>query len=117
MFPKRYRHLRIWDTSQIEQQLFPITNRQYIFAHTRQQGNQPGTIHDACGDPIRGIAFREVKGDDAFLMSLAHPTTYMPPRKFEKTENSVIVNGIEVLRKINKKIINYKYNYYWELQK
>jgi hypothetical protein len=116
LFPKRYRHLRIWDTSQTEQQLFPITNRQYIFAHTRQQRNSPGTIHGACGDPINGIAFREVKGDDAFLKSLAHPTTYMPPRKFEKTENSVIVNGIEVLRKINKKIINYKYNYYWELQ-
>jgi hypothetical protein len=44
----------------------------------------------------------------------------MPPRKFEKTEDSVIVNGIEVLRKRkSKKIMRWrgnKYNYYWELQ-
>ena len=45
----------------------------------------------------------------------------MPPRKFEKTENSVIVNGVEVLSKrTSSKTMQWrgnKYNYYWELQK
>ena len=78
-------------------------------------GGTPGTVHNASGKK-EGIKFREVKGDDADIKALGFPSLYMPPRKFEKTENSVIVNGIEVLRKINKEIIGYKYNYYWELQ-
>ena len=121
LFSQRYRHLKLWHLYSNDQALsMNVTGRNFFFGHTAQMGNTPGTIHTASGEK-HGIRFREVKGDDADIKALGFPSLYMPPRKFEKTENSVIVNGVQVLRKrISSKTMTWrgnKYNYYWELQK
>ena len=121
LFSQRYRHLKLWHLYSNDQALsMNVTGRNFFFGHTAQMGNTPGTIHTASGEK-HGIRFREVKGDDADIKALGFPSLYMPPRKFEKTENSVIVNGVEVLSKrTSSKTMQWrgnKYNYYWELQK
>ena len=121
LFSQRYRHLKLWHLYSNDQALsMDVAGRNFFFGHTAQMGNTPGTIHTASGEK-HGIRFREVKGDDADIKALGFPSLYMPPRKFEKTENSVIVNGVQVLRKrISSKTMTWrgkKYNYYWELQK
>lgn len=121
LFSQRYRHLKLWHLYSNDQALsMNVAGRNFFFGHTAQMGNTPGTIHTASGEK-HGIRFREVKGDDADIKALGFPSLYMPPRKFEKTENSVIVNGVEVLRKrTSSKTMQWrgnKYNYYWELQK
>ena len=99
LFSQRYRHLKLWHLYSNDQALsMNVAGRNFFFGHTAQMGNTPGTIHTASGEK-HGIRFREVKGDDADIKALGFPSLYMPPRKFEKTENSVIVNGVEVLRK------------------
>ena len=121
LFSQRYRHLKLWHLYSNDQSLsMDVAGRNFFFGHTAQMGNTPGTIHTASGEK-HGIRFREVKGDDADIKALGFPSLYMPPRKFEKTENSVIVNGVEVLSKrTSSKTMQWrgnKYNYYWELQK
>lgn len=121
LFSQRYRHLKLWHLYSNDQALsMNVAGRNFFFGHTAQMGNTPGTIHTASGEK-HGIRFREVKGDDADIKALGFPSLYMPPRKFEKTENSVIVNGVEVLSKrTSSKTMQWrgnKYNYYWELQK
>ncbi len=121
LFSQRYRHLKLWHLYSNDQALsMDVAGRNFFFGHTAQMGNTPGTIHTASGEK-HGIRFREVKGDDADIKALGFPSLYMPPRKFEKTENSVIVNGVEVLSKrTSSKTMQWrgnKYNYYWELQK
>jgi len=115
LFKQRYRELKLWDID--DSPYFPVENRNYVFGNTKEQGYTPGTIHEACAD-VNGINYRELKGDDAWLTPLGRPSLYMPPRVFERTEDSVIVNGVEVLRKVREGLPNfYKYDYYWELQK
>ena len=121
LFSQRYRHLKLWHLYSNDQALsMNVAGRNFFFGHTAQMGNTPGTIHTASGEK-HGIRFREVKGDDADIKALGFPSLYMPPRKFEKTENSVIVNGVEILSKrTSLKTMQWrgnKYNYYWELQK
>lgn len=79
---------------------FDVTGRRLSLGWTGQGGEGPRSVTRTISPKNTIAKYREVQGA-AITVNLAKPTTYMPPRCYEKVGNDVKVNGSTVLRNNN----------------
>ena len=79
---------------------FDVTDRTLSLGWTGKNGYGPRSVTRTISPKNTIAKYREVQGS-AITVNLAKPTTYMPPRCFEKIGNEVKVNGSTVLRNNN----------------
>ena len=79
---------------------FNVTGRRLSLGWTGAGGYCPRSVTKTISPKNTIAKYREVQGS-AITINLAKPTTYMPPRCFEKIGNEVKVNGSTVLRNNN----------------
>ena len=79
---------------------FDVTGRKLSLGYTGNDDFSPRSVTRTLSPKNTRAKYREVQGA-AITVNLAKPTTYMPPRCYEKVGNEVKVNGSTVLRNNN----------------